>query len=137
MKKFFLIVILSLFLLNCSNDTRKGEKEKLIQAKSEIKKTNFKRKDIENLMNNKYAKFFIYHFLFINSEINETLEEERIEIKAKFLEKYLKHPENFKQLLRDFWGFPLTFAELERQYFEVSGKLEKMGISFEKEDYLK
>ena len=38
MKKFFLIVILSLFLLNCSNDTRKGEKEKLIQAKSEIKK---------------------------------------------------------------------------------------------------
>ena len=107
-----------------------------ILSKSEIKKTNFKRKDIENLMNNKYAKFFIYHFLFINSEINETLEEERIEIKAKFLEKYLKHPENFKQLLRDFWGFPLTFAELERQYFEVSGKLEKMGISFEKEDYL-
>ena len=107
-----------------------------ILSKSEIKKTNFKRKDIKNLMNNKYAKFFIYHFLFINSEINETLEEERIEIKAKFLEKYLKHPENFKQLLRDFWGFPLTFAELERQYFEVSGKLEKMGISFEKEDYL-
>ena len=87
-------------------------------------------------MNNKYAKFFIYHFLFINSEINETLEEGKIEIKAKFLEKYLKHPENFKQLLRDFWGFPLTFAELERQYFEVSGKLEKMGITFEKEDYL-
>ena len=107
-----------------------------ILSRSEIKKTNFKRKDIENLMNNKYAKFFIYHFLFINSEINETLEEGKIEIKAKFLEKYLKHPENFKQLLRDFWGFPLTFAELERQYFEVSGKLEKMGITFEKEDYL-
>lgn len=86
-------------------------------------------------MNDKYAKFFIYHFLFINSEINETLEEEKIKIKAEFLEKYLKHPENFKQLLRDFWGFPLTFAELEQQYFEVSGKLKEMGISFEGKDY--
>ena len=107
-----------------------------ILSRKEIKKTNFKRKDIEDLMNNRYSKFFIYHSLFISSEINETQEEEKIEIKAGFLEKYLKHPENFQQLLRDFWGFPLTFAELEQQYFEVSGKLEKMGISFEAENYL-
>ena len=107
-----------------------------ILSRKEIKKTNFKRKDIEDLMNNRYSKFFIYHSLFISSEINETQEEEKIEIKAGFLEKYLKHPENFQQLLRDFWGFPLTFAELEQQYFEVSGKLEKMGISFKAENYL-
>lgn len=85
-------------------------------------------------MDNKYAKFFICHFLFIGSEINEIAEEEKMEIKAGFLEKYLKHPENFQQFLRDFWRFPLTFAELEQQYFEVSGKLEKMGISFKDKD---
>ena len=83
-------------------------------------------------MNNRYAKFFIYHFLFIGPEINETPEKEKL--KAEFLEKYLKHFENFKQLLRDFYGFPLTLAELEQQYFEVSGKLEEMGISFKDED---
>lgn len=105
-----------------------------ILSRKEIKKTNLKRKNIENLMDNKYAKFFICHFLFIGSEINEIAEEEKMEIKAGFLEKYLKYPENFQQLLRDFWGFPLTFAELEQQYFEVSGKLEKMGISFKDKD---
>ena len=103
-----------------------------ILSRSEIKKTNLKRKDVENLMNNRYAKFFIYHFLFIGPEINETPEKEKL--KAEFLEKYLKHFENFKQLLRDFYGFPLTLAELEQQYFEVSGKLEEMGISFKDED---
>lgn len=105
-----------------------------VLSRLEIKKTNLKRKDIENLMNNRYAKFFIYHFLFIGSEINEILGKEKIEIKAEFLEKYLKHPENFQHLLRDFCGFPSTFTELERQYFEVSGKLEEMGISFKDED---
>ena len=104
-----------------------------ILSRKEIEKTNFKKKDIENLMNDRYAKFFIYHFLFISSEINETAEE-KIKLKAEFLEKYLKYPENFKQLLRDFCGFPLTLAELERQYFEVSGKLEEMGISFKDKD---
>ena len=104
-----------------------------ILSRKEIEKTNFNRKDIENLMNDRYAKFFIYHFLFISSEINETAEE-KIKLKAEFLEKYLKYPENFKQLLRDFCGFPLTLAELERQYFEVSGKLEEMGISFKDKD---
>ena len=103
-----------------------------ILSRPEIKKTNLKRKDIENLTNNRYAKFFIYHFLFIGPEINETPEKEKL--KAEFLEKYLKHFENFKQLLRDFYGFPLTLAELEQQYFEVSGKLEEMGISFKDED---
>ena len=103
-----------------------------ILSRSEIKKTNLKRKDVENLMKNRYAKFFIYHFLFIGPEINETPEKEKL--KAEFLEKYLKHFENFKQLLRDFYGFPLTLAELEQQYFEVSGKLEEMGISFKDED---
>ena len=103
-----------------------------ILSRSEIKKTNLKRKDIEKLMDNKYTKFFIYHFLFIGPEINETPEKEKL--KAEFLEKYLKHFENFKQLLRDFYGFPLTLAELEQQYFEVSGKLEEMGISFKDED---
>lgn len=103
-----------------------------ILSRPEIKKTNLKRKDVENLMNNRYAKFFIYHFLFIGPEINETPEKEKL--KAEFLEKYLKHFENFKQLLRDFYGFPLTLAELEQQYFEVSGKLEEMGISFKDED---
>ena len=83
-------------------------------------------------MNNRYAKFFIHHFLFIDPEINETPEKEKL--KAEFLEKYLKHFENFKQLLRDFYGFPSTLAQLERQYFEVSGKLEEMGISFKDED---
>lgn len=86
-------------------------------------------------MNNKYEKFFICDFLFIGSEINETAEE-KIQFKAEFLEKYLKHSENFKQLLRDFYDFPSTLAQLERQYFEVSGRLEEMGISFEEEDYL-
>ena len=106
-----------------------------VLSRPEIKKTNLKRKDIENLMNDKYAKFFIYHFLFINSEINnKTLEEQKIEIKTEFLEKYLKHPENLKHLLRDFYGFPLTLAGLERQYFKASGKLEEMGISFKDED---
>ena len=81
-----------------------------ILSRPEIKKTNLKRKDIENL----------------------TPEKEKL--KAEFLEKYLKHFENFKQLLRDFYGFPLTLAELEQQYFEVSGKLEEMGISFKDED---
>ena len=100
-----------------------------ILSRREIKKTNLKRKDIEKLMDNKYTKFFIYHFLFIGPEINETPEKEKL--KAEFLKKYLKHFENFKQLLRDFCGFPLTLAELEQQYFEVSGKLEEMGISFE------
>ena len=54
MKKFFLIVILSLFLLNCSNDTRKGEKEKLIQAKSEIKKIgkNPSKEEINKILGN-------------------------------------------------------------------------------------
>lgn len=103
-----------------------------ILSRSEIKKTNLKRKDIENLMNNRYAKFFIYHFLFIDPEINETPEKEKL--KAEFLEKYLKHFENFKQLLRDFCGFPSTLTELEWQYFEVSGKLEEIGISFKDED---
>lgn len=103
-----------------------------ILSRPEIKKTNLKRKDVENLMNNRYAKFFIYHFLFIGPEINETPEKEKL--KAEFLEKYLKHFENFKQLLRDFYSFPLTLAELEQQYFEVSGKLEEMGISFKDED---
>lgn len=105
-----------------------------ILSRREIKKTNLKRKDIENLMDNRYAKFFVYHFLFINSEINEIAEEEKIQFKAEFLEKYLKHYENFQQLLRDFCGFPLTLAELEQQYFEVSGKLEEMGISFKNKD---
>ena len=106
-----------------------------ILSRPEIKKTNLKRKDIENLMNDKYAKFFIYHFLFINSEINdETLEEQKIKLKAEFLEKYLKHSENLMHLLRDFYGFPLTLAGLERQCFKVSGKLEEMGISFEDND---
>lgn len=104
-----------------------------ILSRKEIKKTNLKRKDIENLMNNRYAKFFIYHFLFIDPEINE-IPEEKIKFKAEFLEKYLKYSENFKQLLRDFYGFPSTLAELEQQYFEVSGKLEEMGISFKDED---
>jgi len=104
-----------------------------ILSRKEIKRTNLKRKDIENLMNNRYAKFFIYHFLFIDPEINE-IPEEKIKFKAEFLEKYLKHSENFKQLLRDFCGFPLTLSALERQYFEVSGKLEEMGISFKDED---
>ena len=103
-----------------------------ILSRSEIKKTNLKRKDIENLMNNRYAKFFIYHFLFIDPEINEAPEKEKL--KAEFLEKYLKHFENFKQLLRDFCGFPSTLTELEWQYFEVSGKLEEIGISFKDED---
>ena len=107
-----------------------------ILSRKEIKGMNLKRNDIENLMNNRYAKFFIHHFLFIGSEINETAEEEKIKLKAKFLEKYLKHSENLKQILSDFWGFPLTLAELERRYFEVSGRLEKTGISFEEEDYL-
>ena len=107
-----------------------------ILSRKEIKKTNLKRKDIENLLNNRYAKFFIHHFLFIGSEINETLEEEKIKLKAKFLEKYLKHSENLKQIFCDFCGFSLTLAELERRYFEVSGRLEEMGISFEEEDYL-
>lgn len=106
-----------------------------ILSRKEMKKTNFNRKDIENLMNDRYAKFFICHFLFINSEINETPEEEEIEIKAEFLEKYLKHSENFKQLLCDFSGIPSTLAELEQRYFEVSGKLEEMGISFKEKDY--
>lgn len=100
-----------------------------ILSRREIKKTNLKRKDIEKLMDNKYAKFFIYHFLFIGPEINETPEKEKL--KAEFLKKYLKHFENLQQLIRDFCGFPLTLAELEQQYFEVSGKLEEMGISFE------
>ena len=104
-------------------------------SRKEIKKTNFSRKDIEDLMNDRYAKFFICHFLFINSEINKTPEEEKIEIKAEFLEKYLKHSENFKQLLCDFSGIPSTLAELEQRYFEVSGKLEEMGISFKEKDY--
>lgn len=105
-----------------------------ILSRKEMKKTNFKRKDIENLMDNKYAKFFICDFLFVGSKINETAKEEKIQFKAEFLEKYLKHSENFKQLLRDFYGFPSTLAELEQQYFEVSGKLEEMGISFKDED---
>lgn len=103
-----------------------------ILSRPEIKKTNLKRKDVENLMNNRYAKFFIYHFLFIDPEINETPEKEKL--KAEFLEKYLKHFENFKQLLRDFCGFPSTLTELEWQYFEVSGKLEEIGISLKDED---
>ena len=105
-----------------------------ILSRTETKKTNLKRMDIENLMSNKYAKFFIHHFLFTVPEVNEMPEEEKIKLKAEFLEKYLKHSENFQQLLRDFCGFPLTLAELERQYFEVSGKLEEMGISFEDKD---
>ena len=107
-----------------------------ILSRKEMKKTNFKRKDIENLMDNKYAKFFICDFLFVGSKINETAKEEKIQFKAEFLEKYLKHSENFQQLLDDFYGFPSTLAQLERQYFEVSGKLKEMGISFEDEDYL-
>ena len=105
-----------------------------ILSRTETKKTNLKRMDIENLTSNKYAKFFIHHFLFTVPEVNEMPEEEKIKLKAEFLEKYLKHSENFKQLLRDFCGFPLTLAELERQYFEVSGKLEEMGISFKDKD---
>lgn len=107
-----------------------------ILSRKEIKKTNLKRKDIENLMNNKYEKFFICDFLFVGSKINETAEEEKIQFKAEFLEKYLKHSENFQQFLDDFYGFPSTLAQLERQYFEVSGKIEEMGISFKEEDYL-
>ena len=87
-------------------------------------------------MNNKYEKFFICDFLFVGSKINETAEEEKIQFKAEFLEKYLKHSENFQQFLDDFYGFPSTLAQLERQYFEVSGKIEEMGISYKEEDYL-
>lgn len=105
-----------------------------ILSRKEVKRTNLKRKDIENLMNNRYSKFFIYHFLFTEPEVNEMPEEEKIKFRAEFFEKYLKHSGNFQQLLCDFYGFPSTLAELERQYFEVSGKLEEMGISFEDKD---
>ena len=131
-KKENLFVLFPVPVISYKEIINYGSFVSYILSRSEIKKTNLKRKDVENLMNNRYAKFFIYHFLFIGPEINETPEKEKL--KAEFLEKYLKHFENFKQLLRDFYGFPLTLAELEQQYFEVSGKLEEMGISFKDED---